>query len=27
MLKRAAPSLSSADLAATHTWLQKHTPH
>jgi hypothetical protein len=27
MLKRAAPSLSSADLAATHIWLQKHAPH
>jgi thiol-disulfide isomerase/thioredoxin len=27
MLERAAPSLSPADLAATHTWLQKHAPH
>jgi len=27
MLKRAAPSLSSADLSATRTWLQKHAPH
>jgi hypothetical protein len=27
MLKRAAPSLSAADLAATQTWLQKHAPH
>jgi hypothetical protein len=27
MLKRAAPSLASADLTATHTWLQKHAPH
>ncbi len=27
MLKRAAPSLSPADLAATHVWLQKHSPH
>jgi thiol:disulfide interchange protein len=27
MLKRAAPSLSLAELAATHTWLQKHAPH
>jgi thiol-disulfide isomerase/thioredoxin len=27
MLKRAAPSLSPAELAATHAWLQKHAPH
>jgi thiol-disulfide isomerase/thioredoxin len=27
MLKQAAPSLSPAELAATHTWLQKHSPH
>jgi thioredoxin-related protein len=27
MLKRAAPSLSPEDLAATHAWLQKHSPH
>jgi thiol-disulfide isomerase/thioredoxin len=27
MLKRAAPSLSPADLAATRAWLQKHAPH
>ena len=27
MLKRAAPSLSPADMLATRTWLQKHTPH
>ena len=27
MLKRAAPSLSTADLAATHIWLQKRAPH
>ncbi len=27
MLKRAAPSLSGADLAATHKWLQNHAPH
>ena len=27
MLKRAAPSLSPAELAATHAWLQKHSPH
>jgi hypothetical protein len=26
MLKRAAPSLSPADLAATRSWLQKHVP-
>lgn len=26
ILKRAAPSLSSDDLAATRTWLQKHVP-
>lgn len=26
MLKRAAPSLSADDLAATHKWLQKHSP-
>lgn len=26
MLKRAAPSLSPAELAATRTWLQKHVP-
>jgi thiol:disulfide interchange protein len=26
MLKRAAPSLSADDLAATHKWLQKHAP-
>lgn len=26
MLKRAAPSLSPADLAATRTWLQHHSP-
>ena len=26
MLKRAAPSLSPADLAATKAWLQKHSP-
>jgi thiol-disulfide isomerase/thioredoxin len=25
MLKRAAPALSPGDLAATHTWLQKHS--
>jgi thiol-disulfide isomerase/thioredoxin len=27
MLKRAAPALSSADLAATRLWLQKHSSH
>jgi len=27
MLKRAAPSLTSADLQATRTWLQQHSPH
>jgi thiol-disulfide isomerase/thioredoxin len=27
MLKRAAPSLSPADLAATRRWLQAHSPH
>jgi hypothetical protein len=27
MLKRAAPSLSPADLAATRDWLRKHAPH
>jgi thiol-disulfide isomerase/thioredoxin len=27
MLKRAAPSLSPADLAATRNWLQQHAPH
>jgi len=27
MMKRAAPSVSPAELAATHTWLQKHAPH
>ena len=27
MLKRAAPSLSPADLAATRLWLQQHSPH
>ena len=27
MLKRAAPSLSPADLAATKAWLQKHSTH
>jgi hypothetical protein len=27
MLRRAAPSLSSEDLAATHAWLTKHSPH
>lgn len=27
MLKRAAPALSPADLAATRTWLQTHSPH
>ena len=27
MLKQAAPSLSPDELAATHTWLQKHSPH
>jgi thiol-disulfide isomerase/thioredoxin len=27
MLKRAPPSLSPADLAATHAWLEKHAPH
>jgi hypothetical protein len=27
MLKQAAPSLSPEDLAATRTWLQKHTSH
>jgi thiol:disulfide interchange protein len=27
MLKRGAPSLSPAELAATHAWLQKHSPH
>jgi thiol:disulfide interchange protein len=27
MLKRAAPSLSPADLAATRNWLRKHAPH
>lgn len=26
MLKRAAPSLSAADLAATHAWLRSHSP-
>jgi thioredoxin-related protein len=26
MLKRAAPTLSSADLRATHSWLDKHSP-
>jgi hypothetical protein len=26
MLKRAAPSLSQDDLAATRTWLQRHAP-
>jgi hypothetical protein len=26
MLKRASPSLTSADLLATRTWLQQHTP-
>jgi len=26
MLRRAAPSLSSDDLAATRTWLRKHDP-
>jgi thiol:disulfide interchange protein len=27
MLKRAGPSLSPGDLAATRSWLQKHSPH
>ena len=27
MLRRAAPSLSSADLQATRSWLQQHSPH
>ena len=27
MLKQAAPSLSPEDLAATRTWLQRHSPH
>jgi thiol-disulfide isomerase/thioredoxin len=27
MLKRAAPSLTSADLQATRSWLQQHSPH
>lgn len=27
MLKRGAPSLTSADLQATRTWLQQHAPH
>ncbi len=27
MLKRAAPSLSPDDLAATRNWLRKHAPH
>ena len=27
MLKRGAPSLSPADMAATRTWLQNHSPH
>lgn len=27
MLKRAAPSLTAAELTATRTWLQKHAPH
>lgn len=27
MLKRAAPSLSPAELLATHIWLQRHSPH
>jgi hypothetical protein len=27
MLKRVAPSLTSADLQATRTWLQQHAPH
>lgn len=27
MLRRAAPSLTAAELTATRTWLQKHTPH
>ena len=27
MLKRAAPSLSQGDLAATRSWLNKHSPH
>jgi len=27
MLKRGAPALTPTDLAATHTWLQNHSPH
>jgi len=27
MLKRAAPTLSSADIRATRSWLHKHAPH
>ena len=27
MLKHAAPTLSPADLLATHVWLQRHSPH
>jgi hypothetical protein len=27
MLRQSAPSLSPDDLAATHAWLQKHSPH